>query len=95
MDNAQKHSEIMEQKFWVIQTNSIKVDGRYSFCFDNLSISSAFILYTRAKVHSFSSSVAFSDFVSVQKKMLIPEGESGKIQKNCSSKDLPRMMHLG
>ena len=80
-DEAPKHKAITEQKFCVIQTKSITVDGRYSFCFDSLSMSPALILSASAKVRSFSSSAAFNDFVSGQKNILIPEGESGKIQK--------------
>jgi hypothetical protein len=38
-------------------------------------------LSTKAKDLSFSYSDAFKDFVSRQKKMLTPDGESGKMQK--------------
>ncbi len=44
-------------------------------------MSPAFTLSTRAKFRSLSNSVAFIDFVSGQKKILSPEGESGIIQK--------------
>ncbi len=80
-DEAPKHKAMTEQKFCVIHTKSITVDGRKSFCLVGLSMLPALILSARAKVCSFSNSAAFNDLVSGQKNMLTPEGESGRIQK--------------
>ncbi len=66
-------------QFCIIQTRSIISDGRYIFCFDILLKSSTFTLSANAKVFSFSSSAAFKDFASGQKKILTP-GVSGRVQ---------------
>jgi len=72
----------MAWKFWTINTMSITVEGKCSFCFDNFSLSPAFSLSTRAKLHSFSNSAMLNDFALGQKKILTPEGEPGSIQTN-------------
>ncbi len=76
-----KHNEMTEKKFWVIQTKSITVFGRYSFCLESFSVSPAFTLLASAKFLSFSNLMAFKDLVFGQKKILTPDGESGRIQK--------------
>jgi len=54
----------------------------YNFCFDNFSMSEIFTLSANADNRFFSISFAFDDFVSGQKKILMPEGVSGNSQKN-------------
>jgi hypothetical protein len=49
---------------------------------DSFSKLFAFTLLIEAQLHSFSSLVAFKDLCSGQWKILTPEGESGRIQKN-------------
>jgi len=58
------------------------VFGIYNFCFDSFSMSDAFTLLANASSLSFSISFTFDDFVSGQKKMLTPDGVSGRSQKN-------------
>jgi hypothetical protein len=81
-EDALKHEEMTEQKICAIQTMSIIVVGKQSFCFNNLLMSPASNESVRAKVHSFSNSTAFRDFVSMQKKFITPKGELGWIKKS-------------
>ncbi len=81
-DCGLKHRDINEWKFCVIQTFSIIVCGKVSFCFGSLSISSCFILSASVKLRSRSMSFEFRVDVSGQKKMLVPEGKSGVSQRN-------------
>jgi hypothetical protein len=60
---------------------SIMVFGMFNFCFANFSMSDKFTLSARANKQSFSMSDALADLVSGQKKMLPPDGVSGKSQK--------------
>jgi hypothetical protein len=82
LEDSPKHSDMTVKKFWVMNTISMIVDGKFSFCFYNFSRSSALTLSMRAKLLSFSNSVILIDFDSGQKNMLTPDGESGNIQKN-------------
>ena len=69
--------------------------GRKSFCFVSFSISTALTLSVIAKFRFFSSSEAFSDLVTGQKKMLTPEGQSGRIQKKSLFQRLAMNEELG
>ncbi len=77
-----KHREMTHQKLCVIHIISITVEGKYKCCLESLLMSLIVTLSTRRKFLSFSSSDALINIVLGQKKILTPEGSSGRIQKN-------------
>ena len=57
------------------------VFGMYNFCFGNFLMPDKFTLSANANSLSFSMSEALAELVSGQKKILMPDGVSGKSQK--------------
>jgi len=95
VDLGPEQSLMMARRFCAIHAKSIRQVGNTIFCLANLSISLCLTLSAIDRILSFSRSDAFNDFASGQKKILIPDGKLGKIQRNLQFHKLETNVVLG